>query len=447
MNHTYKHNMKYSIILFLLMVFSACETEFDNPNAPTDEQTFATKEGIFAASVGVQQMYTTTGLRNIIEATALTTREAAATSTFANVTELESGGSTLPNDNVNIEGFWAKMLQIIRVTTEIENSVDNVELDPGTKSGLLAFAKMFKAMSIGLMSQNFEQVIIETTNDVDASFVPRDQGFAEALSLLAEAKSLITANPPSNEFLSSVIASNSIDLNNSIEAYIARFSLFSGDYEGAITAANNVDLNSSSSFLYDEQSQNPIWLRVIDASPPRFMPRDNFGLPNEFTFNANDGRKSFYLEPSSELSLNNLPIENIKGFFTEATMAIPVYIPDEMNLIIAEANIRKNSPDLGAATTALNKVLTDNNDPFGVNANTSAYSGPATADALLKEIYKNRRAELFLSGLSLEDSRRFNRPQPSGNSDVLSEERNRNFYPYPDSERSNNPNTPADPNI
>jgi len=84
---------------------------------------------------------------------------------------------------------------------------------------------------------------------------------------------------------------------------------------------------------------------------------------------------------------------------------------------------------------------------FGVNANVAAYAGDTTVDALLDEVYKNRRAELFLTGCSLEDSRRFGRPQPSPTVQNFDEERNRNFYPYPNTERDNNTNTPADPSI
>jgi len=148
-----------------------------------------------------------------------------------------------------------------------------------------------------------------------------------------------------------------------------------------------------------------------------------------------------------ETNQNGLPIEDLAGFFNVNTGSIPLYVPDEINLILAEANLRKSSPNIAAATAALNEVLTDTDDPFGINADIAPYSGVASTDALLTEIYKNRRAELFLSGLSLEDSRRFGRPEPSGQSMIYTEERNRNFYPYPDTERNSNPNTPADPSI
>ena len=86
-------NIKTLFVLVLLVTGVACETDFDNPNAPTDEQTYSSREGILAASVGMQQLYSTTGLRWIIETPAITTREAAITTTFQNMIELEDGGA------------------------------------------------------------------------------------------------------------------------------------------------------------------------------------------------------------------------------------------------------------------------------------------------------------------------------------------------------------------
>jgi hypothetical protein len=120
-----------------------------------------------------------------------------------------------------------------------------------------------------------------------------------------------------------------------------------------------------------------------------------------------------------------------------------------MKLIIAEARLRSGLgiPD---AVVAINAVRTQNSgDPFGIHPNLSPYGGALTEDALLTEIYKQRCAELYLSGLRLEDSRRFGRTAPPA--DVvpvpLTFERSRNFYPFPQQERQNNPNTPTDPSL
>ncbi|MEO0504636.1 MAG: hypothetical protein AAF090_00695 [Bacteroidota bacterium] len=441
-----KYIKPLALLVSLVMVTISCETDFNNPNAATEDQVFSSREGIFAAAIGLQQLYSTTGVRWILETPAITTREGGITTTFQNMIELEDGGAELPNFNSNVQGLWSSMLRVMKIAEDIERSAESIELEAGTQTGLSAHAKLFKAMAIGSLSQNYEQVIVNTSNDNDAAFVSRIEGFQAAIALLNEASTLLNGTAPSDEFETSITQGN-IDLQNTIQAMIARYQLFSGNYDAAITAASAVDQSSTSIFAYDAQNQNPMWARIIQNDAPNFKPRDNFGLPDSFVFEAGDGRLAFYLIPLDETNQNGLPIEDVSGFFNEITEPIPVYMPDEMNLIIAEANIRKTAADLGAATTALNLVLTDTDDPFDVNANVAAYSGANTSEALLDEIYKNRRAELFLTGMSLEDSRRFNRPQPSGSAREFTEERNRNFYPFPDIERNSNPNTPDDPTI
>ena len=110
-----------------------------------------------------------------------------------------------------------------------------------------------------------------------------------------------------------------------------------------------------------------------------------------------------------------------------------------MLLIQAEAHARSNN--LASAITALNQVLTKTTDAFSLGASQPAYSGPSTQAAVLQEIYRNRCMELYMSGMKLEDSRRFGRPGPG----QAGAERTRNFYPYPQQERDGNSNTPTDP--
>ena len=442
-----KNYIKYiSICVSMMIVLIACETDFENPNAATEDQVFSSREGIFAAAVGLQQLYSTTGIRWIVETPAITTREGGITTTFQNMIELEDGGTALPNFNSNVQGLWSTMLRVIKIAEDIEANANTIDLEAGTQSGLIAHAQLFKALAIGSLAQNYEQVIVATNNDNNAAFVTRTEGFQTAISLLTEAAAQLAAVAPSSEFTEGVTLGN-IDLANTIAAMIARYQLFAGNYEAAISAANTVDLTSTSIFAYDTQNQNPLWARIIQNDAPNFKPRDNFGLPDSFVFDAADGRLAFYLIPLDETNQNGLPIEDISGFFNEITEPIPVYLPDEMNLIIAEANLRLGTPNLAAATAALNEVLTDTDDPFEVNANVAAYAGPNTVGDLLNEVFRNRRAELFLTGMSLEDSRRFGRPEPSGAAMNFTEERNRNFYPYPDLERNSNPNTPTDPSI
>jgi hypothetical protein len=113
-----------------------------------------------------------------------------------------------------------------------------------------------------------------------------------------------------------------------------------------------------------------------------------------------------------------------------------------MLLIQAEAYARKN--DLVNAQLYLDSVLTKRTDVFRVGADLPPYSGPSTQADLLLEIYRNRCIELYMSGMKLEDSRRFGRPGPTNTTGA---ERTRNFYPYPQQERDGNQQTPEDPAI
>jgi hypothetical protein len=131
------------------------------------------------------------------------------------------------------------------------------------------------------------------------------------------------------------------------------------------------------------------------------------------------------------------PRFRLNGFWIAATTPIPIYFPGEMTLIKAECYARQATPDLVNGSIELNKVVTKKAaaDPLGIGADLPPVV-VVTQAALLNEIYRNRCIELFLSGLKLEDMRRFGRANT---------ERKRNLFPYPFRERDSNTNTPPDP--
>jgi hypothetical protein len=162
---------------------------------------------------------------------------------------------------------------------------------------------------------------------------------------------------------------------------------------------------------------------------------------------VDDGRLDFFLEDRDEIGeTSRIPVETMRGFFDVVDEPIPVFVPGEMYLTRAEAYARQG--DMGNAVSNLDAVLTKTDDPFGINADTDAYSGPMTQADVLVAIYRHRRVETFLGGTSLEDSRRFFPTfTPPSEGDYDSYDRNRNYYPYPQTERDNNPNIPSNPSI
>jgi hypothetical protein len=210
-----------------------------------------------------------------------------------------------------------------------------------------------------------------------------------------------------------------------------------GDNAKALAAAEKVDITKQSVFRFDDLTRNPMWdvaINNINVVQPISL---NMGLPEALKPAATDKRTDFYFV--SRTATNN--VFRAKGFYTANSAVVPIYLPGEMLLIKAEAQARLGNVD--KAIVELDKVLTKKTDAFSLGADLPAYTGDKTKDAVLVEIYRNRAIELFLSGMKLEDSRRFGRPGPKD----AGAERTRNWYPYPNSERDNNTNTPANPDI
>lgn len=432
-----------------LLALAACKLDLPNPNAAIDEQALTTREGLFGASVGLRQVYSTSTLEPLILTTGATAREVKGVSTFINVVELEAGGTGLSPNNGNTSALYARSYRVAAAAEQLIAAAPTVlATDAATRSGVLAHAYLFRAMALGAVAQGFEQGTLLTTSTVQppiqttptaAPFVPRQQLLLEAVRLLDLATQELAANPPSADFNTQVLGAD-FNLPNTVQAYRARFNLMAGNYAAALAAANLVDLKVRSAFTYSAQNPNPIY-QVVSVTR-NFAPRGQFGLPAGLV-ETTDRRRSFYLTGPRVVSGPD-SLRTLAGFFTSQTSPIPAYLPDEMRLIRAECNLRGATPDLAAALQDINAVRTQTaGDPWVLYPGLPAYSGPQTVDALLLEVYRQRCAELYLTGLRLDDSRRFGRPGPPASL----AERTRNFYPYPQQERVNNPNTPPDPAI
>jgi hypothetical protein len=447
-----KHRAKQAIVAIFAIfmpVLTACESDFFNPNNPTEEVIFDSKEGLYALSIGLNQYFTTTVLRQVIEAPGITTRELGVTNTFLNINELARGSTELPPESGGITNPWVTLLRAKGMAESLIAGVQVVNLAPGTRSGLLAYGNLYKAMCLGYLIGMWEQTVITNSPDGDAAFSDRATVLAEAIRLLTEARDAINADPVSDDFKSNVLGDD-FNLMKSINAFLSRYSLMAGNYSDAITHAdavlNDASTPVSSIFNYDANNVNPIWNRTVNSAD--LNPQKNFGLVGPYVPEPGDGRIGFYLGADAGNALADAggqPLSEMLGFFATQTSSIPVYLMGEMLLNKAEAYARLNQlPD---AVINLNLVREKTNDPLGVNAGLPAWTGDVNSQTdILEEIYKNRAIEMFLTGMRFEDSRRFH-PNLDPTVENLTNERNRNFYPYPSIERDNNPNTPADPSI
>ncbi len=431
---------KYLVIALSLSAASSCtKLEQISPNSATDQQVLTTREGIIALSIGIRQFYSTTGLSSTLLLPSVTAREVKGVATFTNTLELEAGGTALPTANGSLLSYWSTMQQEMAMCENIIANAPNVAtIDPALLSGIMGQAYLFKAIALTELAMAFEQANINTSITEPVTFVPRAQVLAEAIRLLGLGVSAITTTPPSSTFTSQV-AGPDFDLVNTLYAYEARINLIAGNYQDALTNANLVDLSKTSKYSYSTLSPNPLY--TLFGVTKSYIPRVHYGLSASL-YEVDDKRLNFYFTNPVNV-VNGDSVITLAGFSSTQTTPIPVYMPDEIRLIKAEAILRSDG-SLTDALDLINAVRTQaSGDPFGVNAGLPEYSGAVSKDDLLLEVYKQRCAELYMSGLKWEDTRRFNRPAPP---DDFSE-RNRIFYPYPDQERINNSNTPADPAI
>jgi hypothetical protein len=430
--------MKKLFFLAALLSLGACNKEYTNPSSANQTQVVTSSDGLITLCNGLQYRYSTGGLLSVLyNATALgglSTREL----NVLNVGNIEEYNVSLGAGNVNnsngvVRNVWTQS-QLVRANADLVLANAGNAPDAGTRSGIVAYASIFRALALGTLAEFFEQAPLVTGDN--APFVPRAQLLTSAVTQLETATAQLATTPVSADFTSKIVPG--LDLANTLQALIARYSLEAGNYDKAIAAAAKVDLTKKSVFNFDDNTRNPIF-EVAFGNRNVFEPTDaNLGLTGALAPTAGDQRLPFLVR-ANPTSTQNRGL----AFYTANNAPIPVYLPGEMLLIQAEAYARKN--DLTNAVSFLNRVLTKTpaQDIYGLGAALPAYSGALTQDAVLLEILRNRNIELAFQGFRLPDNRRFGRPGPG----TTGAERNRTFYPYPRTERENNSSTPADPAI
>ena len=438
----------HRIMLLLLaascILTTSCNKEYINPSTASVPSVTTNVDGLMTLCAGLQRRYTI-GRQSPL----YTGPIAGAYSVYALYTlnigntaekELETGKGAVTQGNAIVSQMWA---QSLLTRTEAETVLANlgVATDPADKVGLKAYASIFYALSMGTLVQFFEKIPL--TNGLNAEFSPRADVLQKVITTLESVDADLATTAPSAKFLTKVPAG--IDVKNTVKALLARYyniqSMITGTYNAtsgnkAITFANAASQSIKSEFRFTTTTTNPLgeWnftknvFGAIDST---------LGLRNGLAPvpAATDPRIGFYI---SKLDAVTYPL---KAFALNTTAFYPVYLPGEMNLIVAENYARQGM--FTQSKTALDLVRTKTTDIYGIGAAQPAYSGPLTTADLLQDIYKQRRIEMFLCGQELEDSRRFSRPAPN----APNEERNRTFLPYPLIERDNNTNTPPDPTI
>jgi len=347
---------------------------------------------------------------------------------WAEVVVRDTGQGIDPTYGVVSEPYYVTY-RIARTADAIIGAVPNLSgLSAGFAAGLTANAKLFKAMALGMAAQQYAQLPIDASV-TGGTPVPRDQVFAEVIRLLESARSDLA--PYSTADLSgftSRAVSSGFDVRNTIDAMLARYYLFTGQYQQALDAANRVDLTKVSLLTYPDPDLNPIYNYSVVAG--YVAPLKSWARSAE----PNDKRVPFWVDTLATPPNGNPPTLQLAQFALYGTRnaPFPVYVPGEILLIKAEAEAQLNQ--LPQAIADINTVRTKS----GTATTPGAQLPPLTAatldtkDKILAEIAHERQYELFSQGLRWEDLRRLGT--------LIGVQPKVPFLPMPQAECNTNPN-------
>lgn len=431
MNAQYK-KISFAVLL-VLAIGTSCKKNYIDPGKPTDANVFSSPKTMTSVAVGLQRVYSYSrvgALYNRVVLDAFSTYQYNILNQ-GNTAEYQLflGGPAVDGTNTIIAALWTTDNKVLYDAQQIFDNIDKVVTDKSYASGLMGYTTIWYSLALGDLAMYWDKVPASTGQSV--TFNDRLDGFTRANAAIDKALQAINANAISASFLANIPAG--IDIVNTLQALKARYSLYLGKYADALTAANAVDLSKKSTMNFDLQSLNPIFETITSTNNVAAPLDSTMGLFGALKPDLADKRFPFYISTNA-----TAPILRVNGFGATASTAFPIYLPGEMILTKAEAYARMTTPDLTNALAQLNLVVTKQpaNDPFGVGAGLPPIVGPLTQQQTLDLIYKHRSIELYNSGLRLEDTRRFARPNA---------EKKRNFFPYTFKERDNNPNTPPDP--
>ncbi len=425
----------------------ACSLDLQNPNSPTEVAVTTSPDGIIALGVGLQGRYTTSYFNFANVAGLVTDELGAGSSALISISDAEQG--QVPPGTGIADATFNSIYRTVRTADDLLAGTDRLatSFDAGTRSGLRALAFALKADAIGQALQAYQRVPVVVLPGSDTTtYVPRDSALRTVRGLLDSASAALTVAP--SAFFTSTVLGPQVSLVNTVNLLRARYARLANDWGTALAASNLVSRTTLSQLSFVAPAVNP-WVNVI-GSTEYVWPRQSFRTALE----AGDRRGTFFLD--TLVRQNGRIGTPLNGWAlfpqTGPQSSLPIYYPDEALLIKAEAQVALN--DLAGARASIDSVRTDCSR-VGPQACLPAYAGALTNTALLDEIYRQRRAELFGTGLRWEDMRRRNAVVGPVASPAVPTGAQRCWLPYAFGDRNANgvrnsdgvftSNVPADP--
>lgn len=408
----------------------ACSLDLENPNSPTGEE-LSNIEGVIALGVGIQQIYAQSIEDYLVPNSLITDEWGTGTRSLISYQSLVTGQSFDPGFGV-VEAPWANSYRAIRTANTLLASVEEVGLSPGFVAGLKSTARLFEGMAYGQLYLLYEQAVIDVSIS-DPPLRPRAEVLDTVVALLEAARADIQGVADADlAGLRSRVLGTQFDLRNTIDAMLARYYLFDQQYQKAIEAADRVNLGILSQLTYPAPTRNPIENLSVQAQ--YVYPLKSFVDAAQ----PGDRRPAFWVNTSATPFTGNpdstlLPLEE----YAEPTESYPVYLPDEMRLIKAEAYTRIGQ--FAEAAAEINAVRTQSSSPLDEPVAGLPPYLPAQLDTeaeLIAAIAYERRYELYEQGMRWDDARRF--------APTVTIPKWRDFLPVPTQECRTNASVPAE---
>ncbi len=391
-------------VLFALSI-AACDLDLENPNAPTEDEIVTSRDGIIAVAVGMQAQFAQSIDDWMVTNSLVTDEWGTRSIALLSYISLFTGDNFENSYDVVLQPY-ARTYQIVNSANIVLEGTENLTLGVGMEAGLTALANLFKAMALGFAYQQYEELAVDV-NPAGAATVPRAEVLDTVIVLLERARAAFASVPATDlaEFNSRVLGPG-IDLRNTIDAMLARYYLYDARYAEAITAADRVSQTVRSELRYPAPTANPIRNLAFGLNYVGGLLR---GWARQA--DADDDRVLYWLDTLAATQPANPPDTLLKPLKKYATVnePFPLYLPDELKLIKAEALTRQGVANYPAAAALVNEVRTDATAQVDEPIAGQLPLLPTDLDSeaeLLDEIAYQRRYELYEQGLRWEDTRR-----------------------------------------
>jgi len=400
--------MKHSKTIRLVAALSTaallggCSLDITNPNSPTEEAVVTDVNGVIALAVGIQGQFAQ-GIEDYVVTGALATDEwGTRTRSLLSYQSLYTG-QNFENTYTLVATPYENTYAIVKSANTLLAASGNVGLGTAYQTAINSLARLFKAMALGMATLQYEQLPANIAAG-GAPLLPRADVRDTVLALLEKARTDMAgvADADLGAFNSRVLGSG-LNLRATIDAMLARYYLFDGQNQPAIDAAGRVPTTVLSTLTYPAPTTNPIYSLAIGIQ----YVGGTYNFVN--AAEAGDKRPGYWLVTTSPPIAGN-PGDSLsytlKKYSTQ-NEAFPLYLPDEMKLIQAEAYARLGN--LPQARTLINQVRTQSSSTLdepvaGLPALTDAQL--PNLNAVLQQIGYERRYELYEQALRWDDTRR-----------------------------------------